>query len=103
MQRFQLLHELQFFLTIPMHNHYFLSIRNNEFIFSGRLKLDYLSEKYNLEFPDSESETLSGYIISQHETIPKLKERIIVDNYEFDVLLVSDTRIETVKLKILGQ
>jgi CBS domain containing-hemolysin-like protein len=78
-------------------------ISNNEFIFSGRLKLDYLSEKFNLDFPDSESETLSGYIISQHETIPKLKERIIVDNYEFDVLLVSDTRIETVKLKILGQ
>jgi CBS domain containing-hemolysin-like protein len=78
-------------------------ISTNEFIFSGRLKLDYLSEKYNLTFPDSDSETLSGYIISQHETIPKIKERIIVDNYEFDVLLVSDTRIETVKLKILGQ
>jgi len=78
-------------------------ISANEFIFSGRLKLDYLSEKFNLTFPDSESETLSGYIIAQHETIPKIKERIIVDNYEFDVLLVGDTRIETVKLKILGQ
>lgn len=78
-------------------------IANNEFIFSGRLKLDYLTEKYDLTFPESDSETLSGYIISQHETIPKIKERIIVDNYEFDVLLVSDTRIETVKLKILGQ
>lgn len=78
-------------------------IANNQFIFSGRLKLDYLSEKYNLDFPDSESETLSGYIIAQHETIPKIKDRIIVDNYEFDILLVSDTRIETVKLKILGQ
>lgn len=78
-------------------------ISNNEFIFSGRLKLDYLSEKYDLTFPESEAETLSGFIISQHETIPKLKERIIIDNYEFDVLLVSDTRIETVKLKILGQ
>ncbi len=76
-------------------------ISNNEYIFSGRLKLDYLAEKYNLEFPESESETLSGYIIAQHETIPKHKDRIIIDNHEYDVLLVGDTRIETVKLKVL--
>lgn len=76
-------------------------ISNNEFIFSGRLKLDYLAEKYHLDFPETEAETLSGYIIAQHETIPKLKERIIIDNYEYDILLVSDTRIETVKLKVL--
>jgi Mg2+/Co2+ transporter CorB len=54
-----------------------------------------------LEFPDEDSETLSGYIINHHETIPQQKERIIIDDYEFDVLNVSDTRIEMVKLKIL--
>jgi CBS domain containing-hemolysin-like protein len=76
-------------------------LSENEYIFSGRLELDYLTEKYNLEFPDEESETLSGYIINYHETIPQQKERIIIDDYEFDVLNVSDTRIEMVKLKIL--
>lgn len=76
-------------------------ISENEFIFSGRLELDYLNEKYDFEFPTDESETLSGYIIASHETIPKLKERIVIEDFEFDVLLVSDTRIETVKMKIL--
>ena len=76
-------------------------ISENEYIFSGRLELDYLAEKYGLEFPDQESETLSGYIINHHETIPRQKERIIVDDYEFDIISVSDTRIEMVKLKIL--
>lgn len=76
-------------------------IAENEFIFSGRLELDYLNEKYSLDFPDSDSETLSGYIINQHETIPRAKERIIIDKYEFDIITVSDTRIEMVKLKIL--
>jgi putative hemolysin len=76
-------------------------LAENEYIFSGRLELDYISEKYELEFPDNESETLSGYIINHHETIPHQKERIIIDNYEFDILSVSDTRIEMVKLKIL--
>ncbi len=76
-------------------------ISENEFIFSGRLELEYLNEKYHFNFPTEESETLSGYIIAEHETIPKIKERIIINNYEFDILLVSDTRIETVKLKLL--
>jgi putative hemolysin len=77
-------------------------LANNEFIFSGRLELDYITEKYKLPFPeDEEAETLSGYIIQNNEEIPKQKDRIIIGNYEFDILIVSDTRIETVKLRSL--
>lgn len=78
-------------------------LSENEYLFSGRLELDYLNEKYGFNFPTDDSETLSGYIIANHETIPKVKERIIIDHYEFDTLLVSDTRIETVKMKVLKQ
>jgi CBS domain containing-hemolysin-like protein len=76
-------------------------IAENEYIFSGRLELDYLNEKYGFDIPTDESETLSGYIISKHGDIPKIKERIIIDLLEFDVLLVNETRIETVKMKVL--
>ncbi|MFY9465446.1 MAG: hemolysin family protein, partial [Sediminibacterium sp.] len=76
-------------------------LAEDEFIFSGRLELDYLNEKYNLDFPVSDSETLSGYIINEHETIPKQKETIIINNFKFDILTVSDTRIEMVKMKVL--
>jgi putative hemolysin len=76
-------------------------IAENEYIFSGRLELDYLEEKYSFDFPREESETLSGYIINYHETIPRQKERIIIDDYEFDIISVSDTRIEMVKMKKL--
>ncbi len=76
-------------------------LSSEEFIFSGRLELDYLNEKYELDFPVEESETLSGYIINQHEAIPKQKEHIIIGDYEFEILAVSDTRIEMVRMKIL--
>jgi CBS domain containing-hemolysin-like protein len=76
-------------------------LSETEYIFSGRLELDYLEKKFDFEFGDEEHETLSGYIISHHETIPRQKERIIIDDYEFDILNVSDTRIEMVKMKIL--
>jgi len=76
-------------------------LSNDEFIFSGRLELDYLNKKYELDLPDSESETLSGYIINQHGTIPRLKDRIIIGDYEFEIVNVSDTRIEMVRMKVL--
>lgn len=76
-------------------------IAENEYIFSGRLELDYLEGKYGFSFPGNASETLSGYIINFHETIPQQKDRIIIDDYEFDVISVSDTRIEMVKMKKL--
>lgn len=77
-------------------------ITPNEFLLSGRLELDYLMEKYKLHFrKNEETETLSGYIINLHESIPRERDRIIIDDYQFDILKVSDTRIETVKLKLL--
>jgi len=76
-------------------------VSENEYLLSGRLELDYLEEKYGFKFPKNDSETLSGYIINYHETIPGQKERIIIDDYEFDIISVSDTRIEMVKMKKL--
>jgi putative hemolysin len=76
-------------------------LNENEYVFSGRLELDYLSQKYGFDFGEEETETLSGYIINYHETIPHQKERIIIDDYEFDIMMVSDTRIEMVRMKRL--
>jgi putative hemolysin len=76
-------------------------LSNDEYIFSGRLELDYINKKYGLELPENGSETLSGYIINQHETIPHLKDRIIIGDYEFEIVNVSDTRIEMVRMKVL--
>jgi CBS domain containing-hemolysin-like protein len=74
----------------------------NEYILSGRLEIDYLNQKYGFDIPVNDSETLSGFIITTHEAIPRQKDRIVFGNYEFEVLNVSDTRIETLKMKILS-
>jgi CBS domain containing-hemolysin-like protein len=77
-------------------------IATNEYLLSGRLELDDLEEKYKLHFRKTEdTETLSGYIINLHESIPRERDRIIIDDFQFDILKVSQTRIETVKLKVL--
>jgi CBS domain containing-hemolysin-like protein len=74
------------------------------YIFSGRLEIDYLNEKYGLNIPESEEyDTLAGYIISQHQNIPKVNDKIISEKYEFRILKVGRTRIELVQLKILHE
>jgi putative hemolysin len=76
-------------------------ITEHEFIFSGRLEIDYLNEKYKLNLPEDESyETLAGFIIHHHENIPPINELIMISPFEFTILQASETRIEQVKMKI---
>lgn len=75
-------------------------VSETEFNFSGRLKINELKEKYRLDFPE-EPDTLSGYIIKRYKKIPKEKDKIIIDDYRFEIIAMSDTRIEQVKLIML--
>ncbi len=75
-------------------------ISENEYVFSGRLELDYIYEKYGIDFAADNAETLSGYLIHKHEAIPKVREVIHLTHFDAEILLVSDTRIEKVKLTI---
>lgn len=76
-------------------------VSDNEFLLSGRLEIDYLNEKYSLDFPQSDDyETIAGFIIINHESIPGLREEIIIGRYMFTILQASENRIEQVRLKI---
>jgi CBS domain containing-hemolysin-like protein len=76
-------------------------ISETEFMFSGRLELNDLSEKYSLDFLEEKSGTLSGFIIKHHKKIPREKEKIIIGDYRFEIVAMTDTRIEQVKLVVL--
>jgi CBS domain containing-hemolysin-like protein len=75
-------------------------LSHNTFIFSGRLELDYLHDKYHIEFSHDESETLSGYLIQNNESIPKVRQTLKMPHFDAEILSVSDTRIEKVKLTL---
>ncbi|MEI6822318.1 MAG: hemolysin family protein [Bacteroidota bacterium] len=76
-------------------------IADDEYIFAGRLEIDYLNDKYQLNLPESEDyETLAGLIIHYKESIPDLDDEIITDNFIFKILEASETKIEKVNLKI---
>lgn len=76
-------------------------ISDNEYIFSARLEIDYLNEKYQLDLPESEDyETLAGLIISHHQSIPALDDEIQFAPFTFIILEATEARIEKVKLII---
>lgn len=75
-------------------------VSENEFVFSGRIEIDYLNEKYKFDFETSdEYETLAGYIIQFHESIPEVNETIEIQPYRFTILKSSGNRIEEVRIE----
>ncbi len=76
-------------------------ISETEFVFSGRSEIDLLNEKYQINFPETEDfETLAGFILFNHESIPKINSVIKIGVFEFKILKATNTRIELVKLTI---
>ena len=77
-------------------------VSENEYIFSSRLEIDYLNNKYKFNIPVSdEYETLAGFILHYHESIPAIKEKIDVHPFLFTVLKSSGNRIDEVKLEFI--
>jgi CBS domain containing-hemolysin-like protein len=72
-----------------------------EFMFSGRIEIDYLNEKYNLNLPEEDDyETLAGMIMFYHGAIPGINDIIRIRNIVIKVLRATTTKIELVNLKI---
>ena len=77
-------------------------ISTKEFVFSGRLEIDYLNERYKLSLPQSdEYTTLAGLILHIRQSIPAQNEIVVMSPYVFKILSTSGTTIEQVQVKIL--
>lgn len=76
-------------------------VSDHEYIFSGRLEVDYLNEKYHLELEEREEyETLAGYILYFNESIPQEGDTIEVNHLAFKILSVKNARIEEIKVTL---
>lgn len=74
-------------------------VNEHEYIFSGRLEVDYLNEKYHIGLQENEEyETLAGYVLYYNEDIPTEGERIEINGITFEVLSVKNARIEEIKV-----
>lgn len=81
-----------------------VQISDLEYVFDGRLEIDYLNEKYeHLDIPVGEYNTLSGYIVMTGGTIPEELAEVEIGDYRFILESVSDTKIESVRVVKIEQ
>lgn len=74
-------------------------ISNNHYLFSAKLKIKYLNDKYNLNIPESDNySSLGGFIIYKTEDIPLEKSVINYKDKKFIITKVSNSKIEEIEV-----
>lgn len=77
-------------------------ISEREFVFSCRLEVEYLNEKYGLDIPESdEYDTLAGYIISRYEELPTAGTVMEFDGLRIKIMSTTRSRIEIAKVELM--
>lgn len=77
------------------------TLDENTYLFSARLEVEYLNEKYNLEIPESDSySTLGGFIVNHTKEIPLNEEKINIENFEIIIHSASNKKIELVRFSV---
>lgn len=71
------------------------------YVFSTRLEVDYLNEKYDLNIPEGDYNTLGGFIIFCSERIPSVGEIIHHEPFEFVIRTLKGARLEEVEIRVL--
>ena len=77
-------------------------LSDKEFIFSCRLEVEYLNDKYELNIAESdEYDTLAGYIISRYEELPTAGTVMEFDGLRIRILRTTRSRIELAKVEVM--
>lgn len=72
---------------------------DGSFTFSARLEINEINTEYDIDLPVSESyETLGGLIVHNTADIPIEGERVSIEGYTFEMLEVSNTKIDLVRI-----
>ncbi len=73
----------------------------NNYTLSARLEIDKVNDMFGLDLPESdEYMTVSGLILHEYQSFPKINETIKIGKYTFKILKTTATKIELVKLTI---
>ena len=79
-------------------------ISEREFVFSCRLEVEYLNDKYEINIPESEEyDTLAGYIISRYEELPTAGTVMEFDGLRIKILQTTRSRIELARVERVGK
>ncbi len=73
-------------------------IDDRTLIVSGRVEVDKLTDKFGIDFPAGDYETIAGYLMERLGSIPTTPEVFELDGHSFSVLESAANRIDLVKI-----
>lgn len=76
-------------------------IASDTFLISGKVEIDYINEKYNLNIPTGDYETIAGYITNEIGRIPQQGESVNIDKFNFLIARANNIKIDLVKLTVI--
>ncbi len=72
----------------------------NNYLFSARQEIDYLNDKYYLDLPQGDYDTLGGLILTINKDFPEVNDQIIFDRFKFTIISIEENKIDKIKLTI---
>lgn len=76
-------------------------IDDKNYVLSARMEIDKVNDMFDLDLPESdEYMTVSGLILHEYQSFPKLNEVIKTGKYSFKILKSTATKIELVRLTV---
>lgn len=70
---------------------------------SARLEIEYINERFQLNLPPGDYDTLSGLILEYTQEIPGEGTAIIIPPYKFSIQKTTGNKIDTVKVTMMPQ
>lgn len=77
-------------------------LEDGTYLFSARLDVEYLNERYSLNIPEADAyATLGGFIMNHTKEIPRTGEKLSFGNFSIFITKASGNKIELVKIEPL--
>jgi putative hemolysin len=73
-------------------------LSSGDLVMGGRAEIEELNKTYNLNIPEGDYETISGYILDNTDHFPVKNEKIIIGKLEFTILKASAKSIDYIKI-----
>ncbi len=75
-------------------------INDDEYIVDGITPINDIERELDKDFPDTDFETVGGFLLEVLERFPVVGEKLRVDSFTFEILAAGKNKIEKVRLKI---
>lgn len=74
---------------------------DNAYLISGKVEVDFINEKFDLDIPTGDYGTINGFITSRTGRIPVEGENLTIDNFNILIVRANTIKIDLIKLSPL--